>query len=102
MDFSAAYISLSKEELVRFSFKIGDTEDLVNYALSIKGVKFAALLIEKEEKISLSLRSKDGFYVNKIAKEHFNGGGHLYAAGGRLATTLEEAIIRVEEVMKMN
>lgn len=100
--FGAAYIFLSKEELNRFSFKIGDTEDLVNYALSIKGIRFAALLIEKEDRISLSLRSKDGFYVNKIAQEHFSGGGHLYASGGRLATSLEEAIIKVEEVMKMN
>jgi phosphoesterase RecJ-like protein len=101
-EFNAAYISLSREELIKFSFKIGDTEDMVNYALSIKGIKFAALLIEQEDRISLSLRSKDDFYVNKIAKEYFSGGGHLYAAGGKLATTLAEAILRIEAVMKMN
>ena len=99
---NAAYISLSQEELKRFSFKKGDTEGLVNYALSIAGIKFAALITEKEDMISLSLRSKDDFYVNKIANEHFSGGGHIYAAGGMLETTLEEAISRVEAVMKSN
>ncbi len=98
----AAYISLSEEELKRFSFKIGDVEGLVNYALSINGIKFAALIIEKEDMISLSLRSKGDFYVNKIANNHFNGGGHIYAAGGMLETSLEEAIIRLETVMKTN
>jgi len=48
----------------------------------------------------MSLRSKDDFYVNKIANEHFNGGGHIYAAGGMLETSLEEAVKRVEAVMK--
>jgi phosphoesterase RecJ-like protein len=97
---NAAYISLSQEELQRFSYKEGDTEGMVNYALSINGVKFAALLTEKEDVIRLSLRSKDDFFVNKIANKYFNGGGHVYASGGMLATTLEEAIKRVEQVMK--
>jgi phosphoesterase RecJ-like protein len=99
---NAAYISLSKEELKRFSFKKGDSEGLVNYPLSINGIKFTALITEKEGSISLSFRSKDNFYVNKIANEHFNGGGHVYAAGGMLETSLEEAIIRVEAIMKNN
>lgn len=101
-DHNAAYISLSEEELKKFSFKKGDTEGLVNYALSITGIKFAALITEKEDMISLSLRSKDDFFVNKIANEHFNGGGHVYAAGGMLETSLNDAIIKVEAVMKSN
>ena len=97
-----AYISLSQEELKRFSFKKGDTEGLVNYPLSIDGIKFTVLLTEKEDNVSMSFRSKDDFHVNKIANEHFNGGGHIYAAGGMLETSLEEAIKRVEEVIKQN
>ena len=100
-EYNAAYISLTKDELARFSFKNGDHEGLVNYPLSINGIKFTALIIEKEGYISLSFRSKDDFYVNKIANEHFNGGGHVYAAGGRLDKTLEEAVSRVEEVMRL-
>ena len=98
---NAAYISLSQEELKRFNFKKGDTEGLVNYPLSIKGINMAVLVTEKEDNISLSFRSKDDFYVNKIAGDYFNGGGHIYAAGGMLETSLEDAIKKVEEVIKM-
>jgi len=45
---NAAYISLSQEELKRFNFKKGDNEGLVNYPLSIDGIKFTALITEKE------------------------------------------------------
>jgi len=99
-EYNAAYISLSQEELKRFLFKKGDSEGLVNYPLSINGIKFTVLITEKEDNISLSFRSKDDFHVNKIANEHFNGGGHIYAAGGMLETSLEEAIKRVEDVIK--
>lgn len=97
---NAAYISLSQEELKRFNFKKGDNEGLVNYPLSIDGIKFTALITEKEGYVSMSFRSKDDFYVNKIANEHFNGGGHIYAAGGMLETSLDEAVKRVEAIMK--
>ena len=73
---------------------------MVNYPLSIDGIKFTVLITEKEDNISFSFRSKDDFHVNKIANEHFNGGGHIYAAGGMLEVSLEEAIKKVEEVMK--
>lgn len=99
-EYNAAYISLSQKELKRFSFKKGDLEGLVNYPLSIDGVKFTTLLTEKEDCVSMSFRSKDDFYVNKIANEHFNGGGHIYAAGGVSETSLDEAIIKVESIMK--
>jgi phosphoesterase RecJ-like protein len=99
-EYHAAYISLSQEELKRFSFKKGDSEGLVNYPLSIDGIKFTVLITEKEDNVSLSFRSKDDFYVNKIANEHFNGGGHIYAAGGMLEIPFQEAIKKVEEVIK--
>ena len=88
------------EELIS-AVKKGDSEGLVNYPLSIDGIKFTVLITEKEDNISLSFRSKDDWYVNKIANEHFNGGGHIYAAGGALETSLEEAISKVEEVIKL-
>ncbi len=98
-ELNAAYISLSQEELTRFNFKKGDTEGLVNYLLSINGIKFAILITEKVDNISFSFRSKDNFYVNKIANQHFNGGGHIYAAGGTLKSSLEDAIKIVESVI---
>ena len=98
-ELNAAYISLSQEELTRFNFKKGDTEGLVNYLLSINGIKFAILITEKVDNISFSFRSKEGFYVNKIANQHFNGGVHIYAAGGMLEISLEDAIKKVESVI---
>lgn len=92
--FNTAYISLSQEELDAHHFKKGDTEGFVNYALSLKGMVFAAIFIEnKAEKIvKISLRSKGDFDVNKFARTHFNGGGHRNAAGGKSEKSLEKTI----------
>ena len=62
--------------------------------LQIKGVKLSISLREDTEKantIWVSLRSVDNFPCNKMAEQHFNGGGHLNASGGRLFCTLAEA-----------
>lgn len=94
-----AYIALSKEELKQFNFKKGDTEGLVNYPLSIKGIKMSVLLTEKEDGIRLSFRSKDDVFVNKIAQTHFAGGGHVYAAGGNSTLSLDETIQKLETLL---
>lgn len=91
-DFHAAYISLTREELERFHHQIGDTEDIVNYALSIAGINIAALFYEREEIIKVSLRSKGNFSVNDIARSYFNGGGHINAAGANCPMTLQETV----------
>jgi len=89
-----AYISLSQSELNQFNFKKGDTEGVVNYGLSIDNVVFAAIFIEhkKEGIVKISLRSSGNFDVNAFARNHFNGGGHLNAAGGRSNLNLKETI----------
>jgi len=90
--YRTAYITLSQVELNEFNFQKGDTEGVVNYALSLKGIIFAAIFIEDVEQkiIKMSLRSKGKFSVNKFARAHYNGGGHDNAAGGRSEMTLEE------------
>lgn len=95
----AAYISLSREELKRFNYSIGDTEGLVNYPLSIKGIVFSALFIENTSFIKVSLRSRGNFSVNKFCSENFNGGGHINAAGGKSFATLAETEIKFEELL---
>jgi phosphoesterase RecJ-like protein len=91
---AAAYISLSKEELKACNYQKGDSEGLVNLALSVKGVNLAAIFIEDPayDFIKISLRSKGEFSVNELSRNHFNGGGHNNAAGGRLESSLDEAI----------
>ena len=90
-DLGAAIITLTQEELKRFNFKKGDTEGVVNYALSIEGVDVAAFMVERDGIIKISFRSKGDISVNQLARDHFNGGGHINAAGGA-ASTMEEAI----------
>lgn len=92
--YRTAYITLSQAELDEFNFEKGDTEGVVNYALSLDGVVFAAIFIEDVEQgiIKMSLRSKGSFSVNLFARNHFNGGGHDNAAGGRSDESLEDTI----------
>ena len=99
LEFATAYIALSRKDLDRFNFQVGDTEGIVNYALSIKGIVMAVLLTERKGKIRLSFRSKGPFSVNEIAKNHFNGGGHRNAAGGDAYESLEKAIAQLEELL---
>jgi phosphoesterase RecJ-like protein len=82
-ELQTAYISLTEKELQKFEHKKGDTEGIVNYPFSIKGITFCAFFSEGEDKIKISFRSKGKFDVNQFARKYFNGGGHINAAGGR-------------------
>ena len=96
----AGYISLTKEELSRFNYKTGDTEGLVNVILSLEGIKVGVLIQEKSDGIKMSFRSKDGVFVNELAKQHFNGGGHKYAAGGISFDSMEVTLSRLLSLME--
>ncbi len=91
-EYKAAIISISKEELLRFNITTGDTEGLVNYALTINGIRLGALIIERPDMVKLSLRSTGDFPANEICKKYFNGGGHKNAAGGMSEKPLDEVI----------
>lgn len=93
-DRKTAYITLTQEELDKFHYQKGDTEGFVNYGLSIKDIIFAAIFIENKDEnlIKISLRSQGTFDVNLLAREHFNGGGHRNAAGGRSFMNMEDTI----------
>jgi phosphoesterase RecJ-like protein len=89
-EYKTAFIAISAQELKDYDSKTGDTEGLVNFALSIEGVVFAALLIDRSEAVKISFRSVGEFNVNDFARQHFNGGGHRNAAGGISHMSLEE------------
>ena len=97
----AAYYTLSREDQKRFQFVKGDAEGLVNMPLQIKGLKLSISLREDTEKpvIWVSLRSVDDFPCNEVAARFFNGGGHLNASGGRLSSTLDEAVQVVKQAL---
>lgn len=95
----AAYISISKKELEEYNFKPGDTEGFVNYPLSINNIVFSALFIEKEEFVKASFRSKGDFPSNQFSQNHFNGGGHLNAAGGESYQKLDETVEKFTQLL---
>lgn len=93
-EFKTAYITLTQDELYQFNYKKGDTEGIVNYALSLEGIVLAAIFIEdKQERIiKISLRSKGLFSVNELSRAHFEGGGHENAAGGKSVLALGDTV----------
>lgn len=97
--YNTALISVTSDELKKFGIDTGDTEGLVNYALTINGIRLAALIIERKDKVKLSLRSTGDFPANEICKKYFNGGGHRNAAGGVSEKTLEEVITEFKSIL---
>lgn len=98
--YRTAYIWLTRDELKRFSFQMGDTEGFVNYPLTIKGVDFSALFIENEGFVKISLRSRGNFPANDFSERYYNGGGHLNAAGGKSFDSMENTLERFEDNLK--
>ncbi|MDH5476367.1 MAG: bifunctional oligoribonuclease/PAP phosphatase NrnA [Cyclobacteriaceae bacterium] len=99
-EYNTAYFALSEKILKKFNAQMGDTEGLVNYALSIKGIKLAALFKESDDGIKMSFRSVNSFSVNELARTHFNGGGHKNAAGGKSEMSLEDTVHKFENLLK--
>jgi len=99
-DYNTAYFALTADELKKFNAQAGDTEGLVNYALSMGGIKVAALMKDSEGMIKMSFRSVGDFSVNEFARKHFNGGGHKNAAGGRSDDNLEVTVKKFENLLK--
>jgi len=93
-EYNTAYITISQKELEQHNFKKGDTEGFVNIGLSIQGIKFAVIFIEnkKEGIIKISLRSKGDFSVNEFSRNHFEGGGHHNASGGKSNLSLLDTV----------
>ena len=91
-EYKTAFIAISAQELKEYDSKTGDTEGLVNFALSIEGVVFAAVMIDRNSAVKISFRSVGDFSVNDFARKHFEGGGHRNAAGGISRTSLEETV----------
>lgn len=93
-EYKTAYITISQKELDQSQFKKGDTEGFVNIGLSIEGIKFALIFIENKGEgiIKISLRSKGDFSVNDFSRNHFEGGGHHNAAGGRSYLSLNDTV----------
>jgi bifunctional oligoribonuclease and PAP phosphatase NrnA len=91
-EYNTAIIAVTKQDLHKYSILTGETEGIVNYALSIAGIRLAAFIVERHDKVKLSLRSKGDIPVNDICKKYFNGGGHRNASGGTSTDSLQQVI----------
>ncbi len=98
-EYNTAFFAISEEDLKSFHSRTGDTEGLVNYALSIEGIKFAAMIIDRGEAVKMSFRSIGEFSVNEFARTHFQGGGHKNAAGGISRENLQLTIAKFEKLL---
>ena len=101
-EYNTALIAIPQQDLIKYNVKTGDTEGLVNFPLSIKGIKLAAVIIDRGDERKSSFRSKGGFDVNTFARKYFNGGGHFNAAGGKNEEPLEVVIKKFKEAIKEN
>jgi phosphoesterase RecJ-like protein len=98
-EYNTAIITASKQDLEKYDIKTGETEGIVNYALSIAGIRLAAFIVERTDQIKLSLRSTGDVPANDICKRYFNGGGHYNAAGGQSTDTLEQVVNQFKTIL---
>ncbi|MEO5907694.1 MAG: DHH family phosphoesterase [Ginsengibacter sp.] len=101
-EYNTALIAIPQKDLIKFNVKTGDTEGLVNFPLSIKGIRLAAVIIDRGDERKSSFRSKGGFDVNTFARKYFNGGGHFNAAGGKNTESLDEVIAKFKKAITEN
>ena len=101
-EYNTALIAIPKSDLLKFNVRTGDTEGLVNYPLSIQGIKLAGLVIDRDEERKWSFRSKGNVDVNTFARKYFNGGGHFNASGGRSADSLQKTIQQFKKAIEEN
>jgi len=99
-EYNTALIAIPKADILRFNIRTGDTEGLVNYPLSIQGIKLAALLIDRDEERKWSFRSKGNVDANSFARTYFEGGGHFNASGGRSSDTVDENVKKFKLALK--
>jgi bifunctional oligoribonuclease and PAP phosphatase NrnA len=99
-EYNTAIMYIHQADLQKYHIKTGDTEGLVNYLLTIKGIRFGAIVIDRTEERKWSFRSKGGFDVNQFARNHFEGGGHANASGGRSNDSVDKTVVYFKQVIQ--
>ncbi len=90
-----ASIELTRRALNETGAEPDDTEGIVTHALSIDGVMMVAFLRQMHDGfVRVSLRSKPGYDVARVARR-YGGGGHANAAGLSLSGDLGQAKARI-------
>ncbi|MBV6404215.1 MAG: bifunctional oligoribonuclease/PAP phosphatase NrnA [Flavobacteriales bacterium] len=98
-DLGCVVLVLRREDLQRFGFKPGDTEGFVNLGLSMRGIRLSAFFLERPDRIKISLRSKGALPVDRLLADHFEGGGHVNAAGGQCSGPIDACVQRFMDLL---
>ncbi len=99
-DLKTAYFVLKQKDTRKYNTQSGDTEGIVNYALSIEGIDFAAILIDYGNEVRMSFRSVGTFSVADFARTYFGGGGHHNAAGGKSTAPMKKVVEQFESLIE--
>lgn len=95
-----AYATVTRDALARTGAVPQDTEDLVDYTVSLGGVEVGLLFIEQARGgVKLSIRSRRGLDCTRVVGP-FGGGGHRAAAGAMLPEPIGESVERVLEAVR--
>jgi bifunctional oligoribonuclease and PAP phosphatase NrnA len=90
-----AYATISLQDLLRTGAIPPDSEDLVDYTVSMRDVEVGILFIEQARGgVKASFRARNGLDCSRLAAQ-FGGGGHGEAAGATVLGTMPEIVERV-------
>lgn len=95
-----AWLALTQEMLEKTGSSADDSEGMVNYALSVEGVRVCAFFKQERGQLyRVSLRSRGDEDVSAVA-QYFGGGGHRNAAGMSLEGPFEDVREQVVSRLK--
>ncbi len=93
-DGKVAYATIAREDLLRTGAIPQDSEDLVDFTVSMRSVNVGMLFIEQlRGGVKVSFRARNGLDCAQLAAR-FGGGGHREAAGATLPGTMQECVER--------
>jgi phosphoesterase RecJ-like protein len=94
------YASISLEDFIRTGAIPPDSEDLVDFTVSMRGVEVGILFIEQMRGgVKVSFRARNGLDCARLAGQ-FGGGGHREAAGATVPDALPQCVERVLQVVR--
>jgi phosphoesterase RecJ-like protein len=83
---------VTQSDFDKFKLEVQDIEGFSSFTMTIKNVGIGILLVELNDKIKVSLRSKGNINVNVLAKK-IGGGGHKNAAGATVTNMNLETLL---------
>jgi phosphoesterase RecJ-like protein len=95
-----AYATISLTDMERTGAIPPDSEDLVDFTVSLRGVEVGILFIEQAKGgCKASFRSRNGLDCSRLAAS-LGGGGHKAAAGATLPGGIADSVARVLDVVR--